>query len=639
MSHRVLSVISRPSAFRQDFEIQSLMPWLRKQSQLFSQLRPEYLKDIIRNCGLVSYQKDDIIIRQGDQGDCFYIILNGKISIYILNKERDEDGEETIPLEQIGTRDSHGKLDRAKLGNFVTHLGTGVPFGDVALSSDDCVRTATIIAEENTDLLVVDRSLYNRAVKEVLAKEYEDKVNFIKTNPLFSNWIPRYRKQLSMAIYKESFPYNSQLVRQGDPVDNIYFIISGHVELQTDPSLHPAQFPKIYKDTITEAEKLQKRDNLQHQQNSSHHSPVRRKTAHKLTKMCVLGKNESVGELEIVLDMKTYMQTAVCTERVEVLVLELKHYERLFVRRHPRTIDAMRRMLKVKLDTRRNLLTDPNDVPFLSNIQKKLEASSHSAPAYYKKEKELPSEKAAEKDFLNHKGPLIDMYGPGSVFYMIRLREKTKQNRAGLKNHRKLVNENRNTSSRQNDHLHSVKLPQNLVMAAQVSGALKSLDITSDSVRASSAKSNASRVPRSFRRIQSAIKAESEEIPIPIPDDILDGDDVITHRSWPQDYVKQTTNVSFVDTEENESLSKLENKVREWLEYGNPKSGSQVTQLKRLEIKDVENLPKPGNKVIVRKRSSSNPGSSSSGSDVDKSTATGGKSRDGLRHYRILLAQ
>lgn len=91
--------------------------------------------------------------------------------------------------------------------------------------SDDCIRTASIVAEEKTDLLVVDRSLYNRAVKDVLAREFEEKAAFIKDNPLFYNWAPRYKKQLAMALYKETFPYESVLVRQGEPVTNIYFII------------------------------------------------------------------------------------------------------------------------------------------------------------------------------------------------------------------------------------------------------------------------------------------------------------------------------------------------------------------------------------------------------------------------------
>ena len=104
--------------------------------------------------------------------------------------------------------------------------GSGVPFGEVALVSDDAIRTASIVAEEdNTDLLVVDRSLYNRAVRDVLAAEFQEKKRFIKTNALFSNWIAKYKKQLAMAMYKETYPYDAVLVKQGDAVSNIYFII------------------------------------------------------------------------------------------------------------------------------------------------------------------------------------------------------------------------------------------------------------------------------------------------------------------------------------------------------------------------------------------------------------------------------
>lgn len=55
------------------------------------------------------------------------------------------------------------------------------------------------------------------------------------------------------------------------------------------------------------------------------------------------------GEVEVLMDMETHMTTAVCTERTEVLVLEMKHYERLFVKKHQRTIDAMRRRLEYKV--------------------------------------------------------------------------------------------------------------------------------------------------------------------------------------------------------------------------------------------------------------------------------------------------
>ena len=49
-------------------------------------------------------------------------------------------------------------------------LGAGATFGEVALISEDCVRTASIITDEQSDVIVIDRQLYNRSVKEVLQK-------------------------------------------------------------------------------------------------------------------------------------------------------------------------------------------------------------------------------------------------------------------------------------------------------------------------------------------------------------------------------------------------------------------------------------------------------------------------------------
>jgi len=63
--------------------------------------------------------------------------------------------------------------------------GPGATFGEVALMSEDCVRTASIIADESSDLIVIDRELYNRSVKAVLKAEFEvsdNRLSFILTN-------------------------------------------------------------------------------------------------------------------------------------------------------------------------------------------------------------------------------------------------------------------------------------------------------------------------------------------------------------------------------------------------------------------------------------------------------------------------
>jgi hypothetical protein len=104
--------------------------------------------------------------------------------------------------------------------------GRDAVFGDVALMSDDCIRTASVIVDEPSDYIVVDRELYERSVKSVLKKEFEDKTNFIASCPFFKSWMPKYRKQLAMALQKECMPYDSILTRQGDAVENIFFLLS-----------------------------------------------------------------------------------------------------------------------------------------------------------------------------------------------------------------------------------------------------------------------------------------------------------------------------------------------------------------------------------------------------------------------------
>lgn len=292
------------------------------------------------------------------------------------------------------------------------------------------------------------------------------------------------------------------------------------------------------------------------------------------------------GELEILLGMDTYMQTAVCTEKVDVLVLEMKHYERLFVKRHQRTIEDMRKILEVKLETRMKLLANKTEIPFLDRVKTKLNMMNNPPPVV-KKEKELPSKKMAEREFLNHKGPLIDMYGPGSVFYMIRVREKTKVKGFDSRDNKR-KNKHSINKSNENEHLHAIKVPQTLVLAAQMAGAKKDKEVLCDkqdpdttSVRTTSSK-GIRFGSKSFRRVQSAIKPDDENMLVN-SDNFQVEDDQETSRSWPHE-TRYGTSVSFMDAEDDVTLSKLESKVRSWLSHGNPKSGPQVAQLRRLAV-------------------------------------------------------
>gem|GEM_PF-3122907 len=73
----------------------------------------------------------DIIFLEGQPGDCAYIILKGEV--------------------QVATQTAGGE--------FVTlsTMTAGEMFGEIALLTEEAVRTATTISNEGCELLVVDR--------------------------------------------------------------------------------------------------------------------------------------------------------------------------------------------------------------------------------------------------------------------------------------------------------------------------------------------------------------------------------------------------------------------------------------------------------------------------------------------------
>lgn len=129
------------------------------------------------------------------------------------------------------------------------------------------------------------------------------------------------------------------------------------------------------------------------------------------------------------------MQTAMCTQRTEVLLLEMKHFERLLVKRNPRTIDLMKKGLELKISSRISSQIS-RQVPLLRFLSVKIaeyfdqkqQVTEARAKAKENKNNKPQSKKLSDSynSFIPVKGPLIDQYGPGTVFHRIRKRQKAK---------------------------------------------------------------------------------------------------------------------------------------------------------------------------------------------------------------------
>lgn len=109
-----------------------------QKSSVFKNLKLSDLTSAIQNMGRETVQPGQTIIRQGEVGDKFYLILDGEAAVHI---------------------DTDGKPK--KVGN----LSKGDNFGELALIND-APRAATIIAQSEISLMTLDKQQF----KDILEK-------------------------------------------------------------------------------------------------------------------------------------------------------------------------------------------------------------------------------------------------------------------------------------------------------------------------------------------------------------------------------------------------------------------------------------------------------------------------------------
>ncbi|XP_025079823.1 uncharacterized protein LOC112555609 [Pomacea canaliculata] len=312
-------------------------------------------------------------------GDKMYVALQGRVSIYVIGKDAAKDGSrenEAINAEVLDFLNevcSKKKLDRSALGVLV-YSGENATFGEVALVEVDSVRTATVVADNHIDLLTIDRDLFNRCLRGVVAEDMQAKSSFVDRNPAFRAWPPRQRKQLVISLTTEKVSYGARVIRQGQAATHAYFISSGEVEINLEPRQYKSQFPRVW----TEMESLipDLRSSKRALNLTPHEDRIQRLAVHRPQQICILGENEHLGALEMILGLDHYIESA-CTKSACVLLkLGRPQFDRLMKRKFALpTIEN----LKENLASRLCLYIyqcPPNDAAFLKYLNMKLADAS-----------------------------------------------------------------------------------------------------------------------------------------------------------------------------------------------------------------------------------------------------------------------
>jgi len=102
----------------------------------------------------------------------------------------------------------------------------GDVFGELALLYN-APRAATIQAETESLLWVLDRQTFNHIVKDASQKKREKYENFLSTVPILQNMDHYERSKLADAIKEKKFTSGSQVIKQGEQGDSFYILVDG----------------------------------------------------------------------------------------------------------------------------------------------------------------------------------------------------------------------------------------------------------------------------------------------------------------------------------------------------------------------------------------------------------------------------
>ncbi len=179
---------------------------------LFDDLPRDAFVELVNRLSYRRYGKGEQILREGDPGRSFFVIVEGKVRIW----KKLPDGEEL----QLAT------------------LEEGAFFGEMALLSG-APRTANVSAEDDTELLEVSDAVLRHLAKnhplvvKSLKNFYRQRLlnNLMAISPLFKDFDPAERRQIVEKFRLRQAAPGEMLIKEGTQSDGLYVVLHGSVDV------------------------------------------------------------------------------------------------------------------------------------------------------------------------------------------------------------------------------------------------------------------------------------------------------------------------------------------------------------------------------------------------------------------------
>ncbi|CAG9331925.1 unnamed protein product [Blepharisma stoltei] len=324
---KVITILNTSPTSRSSNFLKTLVT-ITQDVPFFIRIRNEINESAHRSCCQYMHylfkNKNDVVFNVGDQGDLFYVILNGTVKVLVPTVI----SEEETQLMQVST------------------LEAGCSFGELALLKSQ-PRAATIICDTNTHFAILEKHDYLRILGENSTTKLDDLIEFLGSLPVFSKWAKRELVKLSYYFTPISFKRNQVIYRENDSPKDVYIITKGEVELYRKVSI---ELPIM--DT----------------KSNQYGRPkfIKKKSKFQQARLAIKSKGEFVGHEEIIKGTNRLTSCKCYSETVEMLSIS-----KLEFKRRIRSEDALNQFMdynKIKELHREKIVKDLKDIQSNSTL-------------------------------------------------------------------------------------------------------------------------------------------------------------------------------------------------------------------------------------------------------------------------------
>eukprot|EP00800_Vazella_pourtalesii_P023792 TRINITY_DN9833_c0_g3_i3.p1 TRINITY_DN9833_c0_g3~~TRINITY_DN9833_c0_g3_i3.p1 ORF type:complete len:593 (+),score=100.12 TRINITY_DN9833_c0_g3_i3:61-1839(+) len=201
---RYIKILYKYPSSRTNCELSELSLFLRSSNNEFKQYSETTQISLCKSMYYECFEKGRVILRQGQPGNNFYIILSG--SLVWMRSDIDKETGDVYTCDNV--------------------MKAGEKFGEIALIRKR-MRTATIVCCEDSELLMVDKKLFDQFCPNLFNEQLKLKMLAVKDVDLFRDWNQSDLEEVVLETRLQEFPINKVVVRDSMECPLFYLVMEG----------------------------------------------------------------------------------------------------------------------------------------------------------------------------------------------------------------------------------------------------------------------------------------------------------------------------------------------------------------------------------------------------------------------------